>query len=550
MSKGCITTISAIVALSFIGSMAGQCSMGNPNAAAPVSTEGVAVTIAGKPLSNATIFRAVDTQKQQMAQFMGAVGPDQEAGMVSQALAGLLKQTAVRGMAEKAGVDFSEAAITKFFNAEFDRFVKSSIDSLKAEKKLKEGATQAEIDKAFEGVYQKTPSAMKTEQLKNLLDALKDPARKDDVLAGLSEPLLLEKEKASITLDDNALKQSYDTYTVKKILLLPNAQKNPEQEAKKILDEIKGGLKFEAAMNKYSQEPPLPGKTVSENTATVMGKQLDEPEFSALKLVKPGEVSLPSPSPQGLVIYKLVSVKSDLPADFEKKKDEYRKNLIEEKARGKISRDADQLVKSSEVRWQNKGIEVLYELGQLGMSSDGANRTAKLKELSATAKKLADDSDVSVSRFATLGWYASLSQLQFMAGEDEKKTLRADLKAAIAKLLATTEDVKLRLRLVDLAAEDTDKETVSDNLYKAALYNNDVTPTGQSTYAELQTKLRDLQAKNLVKPEAVKMIEAELQRWRKDKVAYEKAEADARAKAEAEEKAQKEKAKTAAKAKS
>jgi hypothetical protein len=531
MGKGCITAVSIVTAGVMLLGLVGQCSGPQNQLNRPVENQSVIATVAGKPILQASVQQALETQRQQMQQFMSMMGPEQEAGMVGQSISTFLRQAAIRSIAEKQGVDFSDTSVKSLVSKQLDEAIDSAVTNLKTQKKIKDNATAVEIEKAFKEAYQRTPKEIRDSQQKEISEVLADPARRDGLLNSVADPLLMEAERKKLNLSDADLKKAYDTYTVKKILLLPNPTKDPQAESKRILEEIKGGLKYEAAMNKYSQEPPQPGKTVSENTATVTGRQLESPEFAPIKLIKPGEVSLPAPSPQGLVIYKLVSVKSDLPADFEAKKADYKKQVEDEIVRGKIDREADAIVKSAEVRWNNKSFELLYDLGQLGFSQDGASRTKKLQDFAAAAKKLYDDPQTR-NDLAALAWYSALSQLQMTASDAEKTAMQEDYKAALNAMLTSRETSQLRMKLVDLGVQGKNAEEASQNLLKVALYNSDVTQVGQALYGEIQAKQRELKEKNLLTDEASKLIDAELQRWRKDKVAFEKAQADAQKGAE------------------
>ncbi len=536
MGKGCVAFISVGMAMVFLAGVVGQCTRGSDigaqQAKAPAST---VVTIGGKPLSGEVVLRMLDTQKAQMAQYMpSGFPPEQEAGMAGQTINTLLRQVAARAIAEKEKVDLSDAAITKHATEQLDKAVKTEVDRLIGEKKLKANPTAAEVDKAIKESFGQTVTEVRAAQTKNLEESLKDPARKDTLLNSIAEQLLLASYAEKVDASPAAVKRSYDVINAKRIFLINSAATDIATQANKIAGELKGGLKFEEAMNKYSQEPAQPGKTVSDNVTSVSGQQLTQEAYAPLASLKAGEVSPPIRTPEGISIYKVLNVKNEAPADFDKKKADYEKTFRETQARQKLDAQVDELLKSGEVRWQNKTIEALYDLGQLSYATDATQRNSKLKKIAVAGKEGVEKGEPADIKIGALVYYAALNQLSMTASATERAELAPQLADAVTKLLETTEDYKLRVKLIDAAIEAKNAAEATDNMFKSAQYNSDYSAAGQALYAEMQAKFKELKDKKLLVAEGEKQIEAEFQRWRKEKVAYEKAEAEAKAAAEAE----------------
>jgi hypothetical protein len=89
------------------------------------------------------------------------------------------------------------------------------------------------------------------------------------------------------------------------------------------------------------------------------------------------------------------------------------------------------------------------------------------------------------------------------------------------------------MQLVDLYTEKGDKLAASDALLKAAQYNSDYTPQGQTRYSDLQAKLRTLTQKGFVDAKSEAAIKKEFDRWLKEKITFEKQQAEQKAADEA-----------------
>ncbi len=151
----------------------------------------------------------------------------------------------------------------------------------------------------------------------------------------LKQQMLMEKLRAEVTAESSPteadLKASYDTATVLYIRIPGEGQPNapegvtPEAVQKKV-DAVQAGLAakkpFEALAKEYSADPPSPvpfkrGQTIPE---------FDKAVFAA----KPGEVGGPLDTKFGKFFYKLISIKSEIPKDFETNKAQLLSQYAEE----------------------------------------------------------------------------------------------------------------------------------------------------------------------------------------------------------------------------
>ncbi|MDX2066389.1 MAG: SurA N-terminal domain-containing protein [Fimbriimonadaceae bacterium] len=523
LSKGCAAAIGIVMSLVFVASAFYQCGQANQASGGPATqVAGTIATVAGQPLTAQEVDQAIEAQKQQFSmQLQGmALPPEQEAEMAAGAVGRLVQSAAGRAVAKESGVVVTEESARAYLKKKFDEALAMEKEALVNEKKLKPTASEAELDKAIKAKYGKTLTEIRGEQDKQITDAFKDPAKKEQLIGALSTAMLRDKMVAEATPSEAELRKSYDSLTIKRILIKDAPGTDPMSQATRIEAEIRGGLSFESAMNKYSQETPLPGKKVGENQLILTGRQLTEEAYKPLAGVAAGAVTPPVRVPEGVVLYKLISVKNELPADFEKKKSDYLKQYAESTADAKLQEKVKAVTEGTGLKWSSKAYEALYDLGQLGMAFDPEKRTQSLVRILANAKQAA--TEPGAAKIGALAYFAAANQL----AQTDKAKYGADRKAAIVQLLEVQEDQSLRMQLIDALAEEKDAVGVSDNLLKAAQFNSDYSPQGQAKYGELQAKLRALKEQKLVNAEAEKGIQAELARWRKGKIDADKAEAE------------------------
>jgi hypothetical protein len=523
LSKGCAAAVGIVMSLVFVASAFYQCGQANSLAggsAAPVP--GAIATIAGQPLNAQEVDTAIEAQKQQFAmQLQGmALPPDQEAEMAARAVGSLVQSVAGRVVAGKSGIVVTEESARAYLKKKFDESLGMEKEALINEKKLKPTSTDADLDKAIKAKYGKSLTEIRAEQDKQITEALADKTKKEQLFGALSTAMLRDKMVEQSTPSEADLRKSYDTLTIKRILIKDAPGTDPMLQATRIEAEIRGGLSFGAAMNKYSQETPLPGKKVAENQLIITGRQLQEDAYKPLVGLKPGAVTPPVRISEGVVIYQLLTVKNEVPADFEKKKADYLKQYAESTADAKLQAQIKAITEGPDLKWSSKAYEALYDLGQLGMAFEPEKRTASLQRILATAKQAA--AEPGAPKAAALAYFAAASQL----AQSDKAKYAVDRRASIEKLLDMQEDQSLRLQFIDLLAEEKDAAGVSDNLLKAAQFNSDYSPQGQAKYGELQAKLRAMKEQKLITADAEKAIQAEFARWRRGKIDADAAEAE------------------------
>ncbi|CAN5631519.1 hypothetical protein BH11ARM2_BH11ARM2_05960 [soil metagenome] len=513
------------MALVFVGGSFYTCAAASgtdksSNAAVAQGQDVVAV-VDGVPVTAQEIQAAVDRQVQQSGQ-PGDLPPEYAALFTAGALTQAIQQAAVLSMAQKANITVSDDEIRKKVDEQFNTMIDGFRKQMEGMKKLKPGASAAELDKLVKSqTGGQGVEDLRKKQSEQLDKALKE--QPDQVKAAFLQQAYLDQQVKANPPSDDELKASYNTYTVKQILLKGG---DADKQAETVETALKGGLKFEDAMNRYSKDLPLPNKKVADNSLTVTGAMMDQDQYKTLKGLKVGEVSAPAKSFEGTVIYKIVSVKQDLPKDFDANKAKYAKDFATQKVSQDLQAKAAAIAKGEGVVWKNDLYKTLMTLnGQPG--EDPKAHQAALRAAADVAKAAGAKATGNDAKLAAQIRYAVVSQL-LNAPDADKATLRKEQIEVINEMLKAQENPALRMNLVNLLAEDKSPEA-GNALLEAVRYNNDTTEKGQSQYAAMAAKLRDLKTANLITPETATQVQTELSRWLKDKADYEKAQAATRA---------------------
>lgn len=133
----------------------------------------------------------------------------------------------------------------------------------------------------------------------------------------------IEAKAGRVSNED--IKNSYNVYSIRQIVI-PKASLPAEQlqsRVDKIESEAKGGGDFAALGKKYSQDPTKGG------IQTVSYGMLAPEVWEQIGAIKPGSVGSPIDTPQAVYIIKVESMAQKLPAKFDKKTQDERRQAIE-----------------------------------------------------------------------------------------------------------------------------------------------------------------------------------------------------------------------------
>jgi hypothetical protein len=529
LSGGCAKFVVGLMAAAFVGSLLYMGAGGSNKNEGEETAGTIAATVGNVQVPASAISTAIENRLQQIQQQQPGqtIPPLQLASIEAGAVSAVVDGSTAMYLARQSGADFSDENVIKVLSDMIDQQMtmqQMQYDMMPAQPGQKKD-TFEEFVKKQTG---KTLKEFKEEQLNELREALKDPARKDLLMADAARGLLVQKYKEKAAPTDAELKDSYSTYEVKRILLKDDKDKKAADIAATVLAEVKSGkTTFEQAIDRYSKDLPQPNKRLSETTLPLQGSMIQNvDDYKELRGLKAGDVSPVVTTPEGAAIYKVVKVTPNLPKDFEKDKEKLRDQLAEQRAQAMVQKEMDAAAKGDLIKWNSPGYEALYELGRTysdpELSAEG-KRLEALRKVYEKAKKAAAD-NVAGSREAALVAYVAFDSI-YNDPKSDKKKLAPERAEVLTAYLENNESPTVRLELVDLYMEQKDGDSASDQLLLVAQGNNDYEVEGQGNYSQISSKLSKLKSAGLVKPEVEAQIQKELSRWRQEKATYEKEKA-------------------------
>lgn len=513
----------------------------------------------------------------------GGPPPERAAEIYASALDIELRMVAQREIARQKGIQITSQRILDQAAKQFDEQIAQQRGILTQLGQIKPNATEAEIQAALSTAFGvKDIAQARADLLKQVETNLQKPSTRQQMEAEATGPLLIEAFAGEIKLSDEELKKDLEKFVTKRVAFYPFEHPDVDLAAKaeKVLAEIKGGLSFEAAMDKYSDDPaPADKKKKSESTVDLTRAVMSyDDSYKPLLELKPGDVSPVIQLNTGPAIFKIIRVDTKLPDNFESTKEDLRKNRVREIAVKKIQSDIESMLKSDDLKWQSDGFRVLHSwlkaLRDPELLKDEAAQNSKMAEIADEAEKVLEAGDPIGNRAAQLAFYSALDKVfDASAGEKKKEMQERWVKAATA-VLESTENVALRIEIAELQLsenmakpaaeallvaaqansgygegalanykkietirtkvvaagvdadlrkqlEDAQNQWKSDaaaELQGQAEFNEDYSESGRTAYADVGKKLATYRAQGIVTAEQAKAVEAELARWRREKI--------------------------------
>lgn len=560
-SKGCQAIVFLIImalAVSMIFSTCGPRAASGPE----LNPEASAIARVGKfPVTEEMV---VNMAEQTLSQFRQMLGGQVPPPLVAQYTGNAVEQQINAGLLielyNHEGVSLDDGSVMRAVGTMLDEEIARNKEKLVAEKKVAADASPSVADAAYKTEFGDDPKAFREKVIKQIEDALKVPAQRNQILVSAANTLLMEKFSNAAAASDEAVKAFYDLYMCKRIFLKDDLHPGEDliKKAEGIMAEIKGGLKFEDAMVKYTDDTPGPNKPKSDNEFQVDGKTIAlNASYGPIAKQTPGVVSGPySLGDGGVSIVRLDTKVSQLPPDFEQKKVTYKKDFQRDSAAGTLQEKLKGLKEQQGlVKWESPAYEVLFDLtvfaqGEESRKMSPADRKVRYEEFMKRAQAAADDP--MGLRAAPLARFWAFNQIWTDSSDADKAKLTDQRIEVLEEVLQQNESADLRLELTDLYASQKDGARVADNLELAAMsIASDFEENGQRRYTEIQAKLLKFKQNNVLNAEQEAKIRKVLDQWaldKRDKDKFDeeqrKAEEQARKEAEAAEKAEKDKAGT------
>lgn len=475
-------------------------------------------------------LQAVDNRFRQGADTLlrmeGGAPPEREAEVYAEALDFEIRVAAQRSLAKKRGLKVTDQRILDEVGKQFDSQMAMQRAFMMQSGQIKAGATEAEAQAELSKLLGKDVAQARAQQIEAVEKALQDPNQRGQFEDSVLRSVLMDSIAAGIHISEDELKKDLETVVTKRIVWLPS--KHPGQDlkarAEEVLKEIKGGLSFEAAMEKYSDDPAPPNKKKGEATVNLTRAQISyDDKLSPLAGLEVGGVTPVFTLSTGeIAIYKVVKIDAKLPDNFENTKSDLMKNRIQEKAVKQLQAEIDALVESDSLKWDSKGFEILYRWLKTIRDTELAKNPAKFDEaLSKIAQEAGDivkDPDPLGARPATLVWFAAQDALYTKATGEKKKGLEESWLEAANAVLETLENVDLRIRVANAFFDRKDTKAAAESLKSAAEAN---TGWSEEAFKRFQTieSLRSKFAAAGAPKETMDEIAAAQEQWKTD--AYE-----------------------------
>jgi hypothetical protein len=389
-----------------------------------------------------------------------------------------------------------------------------------AQNDLAQDATESQFQEYFTKTTGHTTTDYKKEVLAQVQESLDDPVSREAALLPVVHQAIFESYLATTRVTDDEVKQSYVKYHTLSILF-----SDPEKsldvrmaEAEKALAELNAGAKFETVMKRLDENAitdPLPYSKSLIEGSSILRPILD---------LKPGGhtgVVINFGEPQ---IFKLVEVKSDLPADYETNKAVLNETYRRQKASTEAEKALAEARNNAKIVWKSAGYEATYKVLRVYQDADTTDEERKkiLHEVvNGTDLTMNDLAGQAVGANAR---YVAWVRLEgFMTEAEMKESLRTK-EEVILGALNFSENSVLRFELIEVYEELGDQEALAEALETAAEYNTGFAPENELVFAQLNIKVGELEDADKITPEQAQAVRTHLLEWSKSK-----AEADAAA---------------------
>lgn len=516
--KGCQVVLGIVALFVMVGLLVtGNC-LGMNNAGAGPDTESI-VSVDGNRLTFREYQSLVDRQQEQASQQFGGFQLPQSYLLIQrpQVLTGAVRLLAFQSMAKAKGLKVDEASVTAFLETELDRQINIEKATLIKEGKLKQDADQAAFDAAFKAKFTRTPSEIKTEQL----NQIKNQFQADPVEAVRSQtPLMLMNQiTAGIKISDEELKASFDNFTVEAMAF--SKPDMPEDEREKKAEEAKTALAGGKAWADVAKQ-----MAITPETSTFTRSEIEAQEnVKSLLDLKAGQVSDVLMTPNGPTIYRLTKIEPKLPSDFEANKESLRRSLAQGRAADQLKKEADALIASDKVKWNDKGFKLMFDLGMAledpKMQASAAERKARMQAIESEAVTLANSTEPG-SGFAPQVRLIAQQVYWNDLTDQEKSTMRKDRIEALEDFFTYSEDSAFRLELYDLYMAEGDKDNAAQQLAAAVDSGIGYDQMGQQQISEIRGKLFEAESNKRLEPEQLDAVKKALNTWAANKADYDK----------------------------
>jgi len=264
-----------------------------------------------------------------------------------QALGELASSAALAQEARKRGLQASDDEVRARIEQDTDAFIKQLQKSAQETKR-----DPREAYRDFMASKGTSRSRVSEGEFRGWLIDLINKKEKENLRRLILTDKLQAGMLASIRVSDADLMASYDEVKMTPIVIsFSGLAKRTEAEAKKRTEEtysrLKKGANFAALAKSTSDLPPSTQSTAFKDwlPRPLIRAYFGEEAETALFGLKPGEFTAPVKTPMAYVIFRLEAKRRQLPADFAKKKEDQRKQLLAQRQQEAWAKAAGDIVK-------------------------------------------------------------------------------------------------------------------------------------------------------------------------------------------------------------
>lgn len=416
-----------------------------------------AFTVNGEKVSDAfyrvQLKRAEDQAKQGGQEWSPTVAAQTKSQIIPQ----MIQQAIVASAAEAEGVRVSGRDINDYREKNFRQQLQE-IKKMVFQGKVK-GKTDDDLDRELR---RRLGSDKGIDYLRSQMDeGTPDDAIERQILSERYYDQILKSQKVS----DADLRDSYRALTTRHILIGANSRSDAaaKKRAEEVIQKLKGGADFATLAKQYSDDPGSKDKGGLYPPQTPAESQFAPEYMNAAMRLKPGEYTLtPVKTSFGYHIIKLDKSEMQLPKDFDKRKNELRKQLMQKRGGEVFQAKMERLQKDAKLTFPDPEFEGYYYLGKNSQGSGGYPALRKAEAAFKRHIQLKANDPVSDSS------YIELANIQTLLNhkDDAMKTLQRGLKDKF-------EDAQARMTLANMQFDAGKKKEALENYKMASEVTND-----------------------------------------------------------------------------
>jgi parvulin-like peptidyl-prolyl isomerase len=426
--------------------------------AGKVNDDEVLALVGATPLTRGQLNYAYQTILDQTTKYSGQkVTLTQVLKLRNQAMNELAANLAVETAAQKAGVTISRDEVKQSLAQENKRLVEQLKEYAALQKQ-----DPREIYRLFMAKQGTVRSKVSEDDFINWLEKQDFAGQK----AFFERSLLRDKYQKSVSsqvqISDADLAAAYDEAKLRLIFVSQDKPVRSEAEAKKRAEEIyrrlQQGADFGAlAKSDSDASPNLVKSWISRKD---LGSTLGEAAAQALFALKPGAYTAPIKLPKSFILMQLLERRSNLPADFAQKKEDYKKRLLATRQQEAWDKARQEAIAKSPFKPKDPELIALRNL-----------QAGKQKEASAAFEKALDEVGGLMPGEVFSAIYVTLAGEAFQAKDYAKA--QKELDNALAPAQQFNQDLvsgfpeRIYLLLGQLALEQGNKQVALDNFSQA-----------------------------------------------------------------------------------